>query len=133
MTSATELALRSVQEFNRCINTRDLPGAKALAGTPLTLTFPGDLVFTDLDTLFAWLGSRFKQATFAVAHHDAVPDSGVVRIYAQGLMHGALADGFEFAGVRFIDRYWVQDGKIIAKEAWSDMGDLLRQRALQAR
>ena len=63
------------------------------------------------------LKKEFEQIDTAV-----LPQGGVV-VYVMGTLSGLNNFGVDFAGVRFIDRFVVEDGLIVSQEVWNDLSE----------
>ena len=48
-------------------------------------------------------------------------EAGAV-VYCSGRLHGTWNDGSSFSGIRFIDRFEIEDGLIRRQDVWNDMG-----------
>ena len=44
-------------------------------------------------------------------------------VYCRGTLAGVWPDGATFAGIRFIDRFEVESGKITKQDVWNDIAD----------
>ncbi len=94
------------------------------------MTFPGGNVFTDVSAFIEWARGRYRAATYRYDSIDEMASGRDVVVYARGVIDGELNDGTTFSGIRVVDRFRIRDGKIVEKEAWSDMADYLRRKRL---
>ena len=52
---------------------------------------------------------------------------GITVVYCRGTLAGEWPDGRAFAGVRFIDRFEIDDaGRIVDQQVWNDLGEARR-------
>jgi|GEM_PF-4577771 len=75
---------------------------------------------------FEWLQQRTPVSHYEYDTLHVIESDADYIIYASGTASGVLASGKKFANVRVLDRFLIRAGKILKKEAWSDMGDFLR-------
>lgn len=129
MSNATTLTPDAVvTAFVDALNRQDVPAARALMAERLDMVFPGQATFNDIGTFLDWAKTRYRRATYRYARLDTVPAGARAIVYAQGTIDGEMNDGETFRDVRVIDRFEIENGRIVRKEAWSDMADYLRKR-----
>jgi SnoaL-like domain len=116
-----------VTRFIEAINHRDEPTARSMMHEGATLTFPGGIVFTDVGAFFEWTKGRYRQANYSYSTLEEIATEGGFVVYARGTIEGEANDGSRFSSIRSIDRFELADGRILKKEAWSDMADYLRK------
>ena len=117
----------TIGRFIAAVNRRDADEAQALLAPGAELVFPGPTTFHEVADFLAWAGPRYRAATYTYTHMDFLQDGERTIVYAQGRVDGELPDGQAFAGVRYIDRFVIAQGRIERKEVWTDMADLLRR------
>lgn len=73
---------------------------------------------------YAWVKKR-------VLRTDAVLDAktGDVHVYNTGHLYGAWKDGATFETNRYMDKFIVRDGKIVATDVWNDSAEILLHKA----
>lgn len=118
------------RKFVGAINGQDVALARAMMADGATMTFPGGNTFTDVGAFFVWAKGRYRRAIFSYDIVEEIATDSKTTVYACGAMEGELNDGETFAGVRVVDRFEMIGGKIIRKEAWSDMADYLRKKGI---
>ncbi|MFN0262781.1 nuclear transport factor 2 family protein [Tepidamorphus sp. 3E244] len=97
------------------------------------ITFTGGRVFSHPTGPAQFNGMRYKWVKkrmdrFDVAHCD----DGTV-VYSVGTLYGEWPDGTPFEGNRYIDRFLVQDGKIVEMDVWNDSAErILEMRGIVA-
>jgi len=116
----------TVRDFLRLMEARDLDAARAMLAPGFRMVFPGGAEMTTLDELVAWAANRYRFVRKSFDGFDVAPvDAGDV-VYAWGTLAGEWPDGTPFAGIRFIDRTVVRDGKLVSQEVWNDLGEARR-------
>jgi hypothetical protein len=104
--------------------------ANAYLAPRCTMLFPGGAVFTDCTalpkraaTIYRWVKKAFERID------ELASDEGAI-VYNYGTLYGEWLDGTPFAGVRYIDRFVVRDGKITDQKVWNDLCLAASARAL---
>jgi hypothetical protein len=44
-------------------------------------------------------------------------------VYCHGTLQGQWPDGSAFEGIRFIDRFLVQAGRLVRQDVWNDLAE----------
>ena len=60
-----------------------------------------------------------------IERSDVVAGAGETIVYNLGTLYGAWPDGTPFEGNRYVDRFVVRDGKIVAMDVWNDSAERL--------
>jgi ketosteroid isomerase-like protein len=123
MGEASALARHFLDLFQQ----RALAEAEALLAPDFAMTWPGGARFTRFDELAAWGKGRYRSVRNAYAALEEAPTADGTAVFVIGTIEGELGDGTPFAGVRFVDRVLVRDGKVAALDVWSDMAETLRR------
>jgi hypothetical protein len=90
------------------------------------MTFPGGVRLETLEQLVEWARPRYRSARKTYERFDVVPaQDGASVVYCFGTLHGELLSGEPFSGIRFIDRFSVQDGRLADQMVWNDMAEVL--------
>ena len=55
---------------------------------------------------------------------DVVSDGAATTVYVYGTLAGQALDGSPFDGVRFIDRFALDDGLIVSQMVWNDLAEV---------
>jgi len=111
-----------VRRYLEAMERRDLAAAKALLAPGFHMVFPGGRRFDSLEQLVEFARTRYRSARKRYDRFDA---AGEV-VYCFGTLHGERLDGSTYEGVRFIDRFTVQGGKLVDQQVWNDMGEFLK-------
>ncbi len=110
-----------VWDFLTLFAERRLAEANAYLAPGCVMQFPGGAEFTDCtalprrsNTLYRWVLKSFERVD-----EIATPEGTIV--YNLGTLRGQWPDGEPFAGVRYVDRFVVRDGKIADQKVWNDL------------
>jgi ketosteroid isomerase-like protein len=115
-----------IRSYLDAMERRDLAAAKAMLAPGFFMLVPGGRRFETLEALIAWAKPRYRRALKTYERFDVAPQpGGSVAVYCFGTLHGELNDGSPYAGVRFIDRFTVRDGKLVDQQVWNDLGEVL--------
>ncbi|HEX6979289.1 MAG TPA: nuclear transport factor 2 family protein [Alphaproteobacteria bacterium] len=122
-------AVGVVRAFLAAMEARDLDKAATFLAPGFVMTFPGARRFTALADLVAWARTRYRTVRKVYERFDeALADDGTV-VYCFGTLEGEWPDGTPFAGIRFIDRFTVRDGRLVDQQVWNDLAELGRNTA----
>jgi len=95
--------------------------ANAFLAPGCRMQFPGGVEFTDCTalptrsvTIYRWVVKVFERC-------DEIAGADGTVVYNYGTLCGEWTDGTPFAGVRYIDRFLVRDGKIVDQKVWNDL------------
>lgn len=117
-----------VQTYLQRMEDRDLQGASALLAEGFRMVFPGGVEFQRLEELIAWAKPRYNWVKKNYDAWDAAPREDGVAVTCQGTLYGEFPDGKPFEGIRFVDWFLVQDGKIARQHVWNDLGEAAKGR-----
>ena len=70
-----------------------------------------------------WARQRYQRAAKTYDRTDVCMVDGRTVVYWMGTLHGTWLDGTPFAGIRFIDRFELADGRIQRQDVWNDMAE----------
>ncbi len=112
-----------VRTFLRLMEARDLDAASTHLADGVSIVFPGGRVFTSLAEQVASSAGRFRGVTKTFEHFDSTSGSGQDIVYVLGTLQGEALDGSAFEGVRFIDRFVLEDGLIVLQMVWNDLAE----------
>jgi len=124
----TASAAALVREFLAMMESRDLVRAEALLAPGFTMTFPGGRHFAALREMVEWARPRYRWCKKRFDRFDAAPlGGGSVAVYCFGTLYGEWPDGRAFEGIRFVDRFTVEGGRLTRQMVWNDMGEARAQ------
>jgi len=121
-----------VRDYLAAMEARDLEAARGLLAAGFTMTFPGGATFRDPEELVAWARDRYRAVAKTCERFDEAPDGEGAVVYCFGTLSGEWPDGEPFAGIRFIDRFVVEDGKIAQQLVWNDLAEVKLRHGDQA-
>ncbi|WP_103333236.1 tautomerase family protein [Pseudotabrizicola formosa] len=116
-----------VRRFLTAMEARDLPSARAHLAPGFAMTFPGGVRMETLEQLVAWAKPRYRFVKKTYERFDAM---GSI-VYCFGRLHGEWPDGAAFSGIRFIDRFVLEDGRILRQDVWNDIAESQARGAAQ--
>lgn len=111
-----------VRDYLAAMEARELDRAQALLGEGFQMIFPGTAPMTTLHELIDWARPRYKFVKKTYEGFDTSADGRVV--HCRGTLYGEWPDGTPFEGIRFIDRFAVESGKIIRQDVWNDIAEV---------
>lgn len=127
--SATAL----VRRYLDAMEARNLEAARACLAAGFWMQFPGGVELRSLEALVQWAKPRYQSVRKTYERYDEVGpghastagvDTHAERIvYCFGSLAGRWNDGSDFAGIRFIDRFTIKDGKLVDQRVWNDLGE----------
>ena len=117
-----------VRNFLSAMETRDLETARSLLSKSFTMQFPGTEPMTELQQLLDWAKPRYSRVSKSFEGFDAINNTErSATVYCYGRLSGTWPDGTSFDNIRFIDRFDIQDGKIIRQDVWNDIAEIKAQ------
>jgi limonene-1,2-epoxide hydrolase len=115
-----------VMDYLAAMQDRDLARAEAHLGEGFCMVFPGTAPMHRLAELIDWARPRYRFVTKTCDAAEVIEGAPAV-VYTRGTLAGEWADGTGFAGIRFIDRFELADGKIIRQDVWNDIAEIRGQ------
>lgn len=113
-----------VARYLSLVEERDLARAAQYLAPGARLVFPGGAVYASLEEMAAGAARRYRWVRKRVDRWDAVvQEGGAVVVYCLGTLEGEAPDGHAFRGVRFVDRFVVEGGRIALHEVWNDLAE----------
>ena len=85
------------------------------------MVFPGGAEFTDCTALPQRSAGLYRWVHKVFERFDEIATPEGVIVYNFGTLRGEWPDGAPFAGVRYIDRFLVRDGRIADQRVWNDL------------
>lgn len=114
-----------VKDYLDAMENRDLNRANALLGDGFSMQFPGAKPMRTLEELIAWAGPRYRFVKKAYEGFDVMQTPGLTAlVYCRGTLSGEWPDGTAFDGIRFIDRFEIENGKITRQDVWNDLAEV---------
>lgn len=97
------------------------------------ITFTGGRVYDHPSGPAAFNAGRYKWVKKRIDRFDVAPGPHGVVVYSVGTLYGEWPDGTPFEGNRYVDRFEVENGKIVKMDVWNDSAErILVMRAIGA-
>ena len=117
-------AAKIVRSYLRLVEARDLDAASEFLADDVSIVFPGGRTFGSLTDQVASSAGRFRSVKKTLDQLDVVSDGAETTVYVYGTLAGQALDGSSFDGVRFIDRFALNDGQIVSQMVWNDLAEV---------
>ena len=117
-------AAKIVRTYLRLVEARDLGAASEFLAEDVLIVFPGGRTFGSLTDQVASSAGRFRSVKKTLDQLDVVSDGAETTVYVYGTLAGQALDGSSFDGVRFIDRFALNDGQIVSQMVWNDLAEV---------
>ena len=117
-------AAKIVRSYLRLVEARDLDAASEFLADDVSIVFPGGRTFGSLTDQVASSAGRFRSVKKTLDQFDVVSDGAATTVYVYGTLAGQALDGSSFDGVRFIDRFALNDGLIVSQMVWNDLAEV---------
>ena len=117
-------AAKIVRTYLRLVEARDLDAASEFLADDVSIVFPGGRTFGSLTDQVASSAGRFRSVKKTLDQFDVVSDGAATTVYVYGTLAGQALDGSPFDGVRFIDRFALDDGLIVSQMVWNDLAEV---------
>jgi ketosteroid isomerase-like protein len=116
-----------VEAYLRTLMIPDPEGALRFIGPGLAITFTGARAMKAPAECAAFNAKRYKWVKKRFEHTHVVAGATPAHaiVYNTGTLHGEWPDGTPFEGNRYVDRYTLRDGLIVAMEVWNDSAEIL--------
>lgn len=118
-----EEAQSLVTRFLRLMEERDLQTAESLMADQVRITFPGGRTFTSQRDVVAAAGGRYHWIKKRFATIDAFQQGDQTIVYVLGTLYGLNLHDIPFSGIRFVDRFVIEDGLIVQQDVWNDLAE----------
>jgi len=113
-----------VRDFLAAMEARDIKRAQSMLGNDFTMHFPAIGPMRSLEELIAWARPRYRFVKKSYEGIDVMQDPGEeTLVYCRGTLSGEWPDGSAFDGIRFIDRFELEGGKIVRQDVWNDIAE----------
>lgn len=112
-----------VRTYLRLMEARDLEAAATHLADEVSIVFPGGRTFGSLAEQVASSAGRFRGVTKTFERFDVASAADGDVVYVFGTLGGEALDGSTFEGIRFIDRFVLEDGLIVSQMVWNDLAE----------
>ena len=122
-----------VWDFLTLFAERRYAEANAYLAPGCRMLFPGGVVFTDCTDLPKRAGALYRWVKKDFERIDEFATAEGAIVYNYGSLRGEWADGTPFAGIRYIDRFLIRDGRVVDQKVWNDLALAMAARAATSR
>eukprot|EP00003_Mantamonas_plastica_P030632 TRINITY_DN7693_c0_g1_i1.p2 TRINITY_DN7693_c0_g1~~TRINITY_DN7693_c0_g1_i1.p2 ORF type:complete len:187 (+),score=31.84 TRINITY_DN7693_c0_g1_i1:52-612(+) len=112
-----------VKTYLEAMEQRDLASAKSHLADGFVMTFPGSGELTSLEQLVAWARGRYRFVNKTISSTDVAYGMDRIVVVVNGTLSGEWPNGRPFEGVRFIDRFEVENDRLIRQDVWNDLAN----------
>ncbi len=112
-----------VRGFLGAMEARDLGAARGFLGDGFAMTFPGGVRMETLDELVAFARPRYRRVSKTYDAFDTGLSGDRTIVHCHGTLSGEWPDGETFAHIRFIDRFEIENGKLMRQDVWNDLAE----------
>ncbi|WP_171103126.1 tautomerase family protein [Ruegeria sp. HKCCD7255] len=117
-----------VRAFLAETSDRAFESARKRLSSDFVMQFPGTAPMRDLEDLRSWAANRYRRIAKTYEGFDAMQSDGDAAIvYCRGTLSGEWTDGSAFEGIRFIDRFEIQNDLITRQDVWNDIAETRAQ------
>jgi hypothetical protein len=125
-------AVEIARQYLSALERRVLSETKQNVAPASSFIYPGDRRPASVDEILASSRARYKGVFKSIQRTDVLAnEDGSCTVYIIGFLHGTWADGVDFKGIRFIDRFEIADDGIRLHEVWNDAADARARLATQ--
>jgi len=121
----TSSAAQIVEQFLIASMVPDPVTAAKYIAPDLKITFTGGRSYSHPSETAAFNARRYKWVKKKMERMDVVPRGRETIVYNLGTLYGEWPDGTPFEGNRYVDRFVVREGKIVAMDVWNDSAERL--------
>lgn len=118
-------AISIAQSFLEAIKSRKIELAQSFLASEFRIIVPGGAIFSTLSEHITWAKSCYSQVTTTYEYFDAAVIEPAIAVYCVGTIAGKYPDGTAFSDIRFIDRLFVCDEKLVELQIWNDIGAVM--------
>jgi SnoaL-like domain len=126
--TATRAAADLVERFLVASMVPDPEAAARCMAPDLIITFTGGRIFHHPRESTAFNATRYAWVKKRMERSDVVPGEDETIVYNIGTLYGAWPDGTPFEGNRYVDRFVVRGGLIVAMSVWNDSAERILDR-----
>lgn len=110
-----------VTNFLAAMEARNLDSARQYLASSFQMCFPGGARFTELEALVDWAKNRYRFINKTIDSIQTAYDADTTVVFCHGSLTGEWPDGQRFAGIRFIDRFELEAGRLVRQDVWNDL------------
>lgn len=117
-------AISFVNEYLRLVAERRFDRAAECLAPGARLVFPPNVTLESNEQVAEWDKDRCRWVDKVRDRWDVLTTpSGRTVVYSLGTLFGENNQGARFEGIRYLDRFEIEDGKIVLQEVWNDLAE----------
>lgn len=122
-----------VRDFLEASMVPDPERAATYMAENVVITFTGGRVYSHPSGTTGFNARRYAWVKKRMDRFDVCPGDGEIVVYSVGTLYGEWPDGEPFEGNRYVDRFVVRNGEIVAMDVWNDSAErILIRRGIEA-
>lgn len=107
--------------------------AATFVSDDVVITFTGGRKYNHPSGPTQFNAGRYKWVKKQMDTFDVAQGANGTVVYSVGTLYGEWPDGTSFEGNRYVDRFEVQNGKIVKMDVWNDSAErILTRRGIEA-
>jgi phenylpyruvate tautomerase PptA (4-oxalocrotonate tautomerase family) len=111
--------------YLQAMEARDLGAAAEFLGDTFEIICPGNWRFSTLAEFTDWAQPRYRSISKTFLATDVSFHGDDATVFCHGTLSGVWHDGSTFAGIRFVDRFALTDGRITSQQIWNEMAEVI--------
>lgn len=124
---------RIVRDYLTASMVPDPETAATYMAEDIVITFTGGRVYDHPSGPAGFNAGRYKWVKKRMDRFDVASGPDGVVVYSVGTLYGEWPDGTPFEGNRYVDRFEVENGKIVKMDVWNDSAErILLMRGIEA-
>lgn len=116
-------AIDIARAFMDALERGDLAVASALCAARFSLLAPGGQRYRAVSEFVEFGRGRYLEVHKVEREFDACESAAGIVVYAHGVMNGRWLDGSGFAGLRYVDRFVIADGRVHELQILNELGE----------
>jgi hypothetical protein len=124
---------RIVRDYLEASMVPDPDRAATYMADTVTITFTGGRVYHHPSGPAGFNAGRYAWVKKDMRQFDVAQGAEGTVVYSTGYLYGEWPDGTAFEGNRYVDRFVVENGKIVKMDVWNDSAErILTMRGIEA-
>jgi hypothetical protein len=113
-----------IDHFLTLVAQRNVQEARRYLAPDARIVFPPGRTFASLEEMAAGMQARYRSIDKVRDRWDIWERAdGATVVYNSGTLFGVNLHGVPFSGVRYLDRFELQEGLIVRQEVWNDLAE----------
>ncbi|HCK16944.1 MAG TPA: hypothetical protein DHW36_00375 [Thalassospira sp.] len=114
---------RTVRDFLDASMKPDPELAATFMSDDVVITFTDGQKYDHPSGTTAFNAARYKWVKKKFGQFDVAHTNGQTVVYSTGWLYGEWPDGTPFEGNRYVDRFVIENGKIIKMDVWNESAE----------